>query len=54
MYQGLCVDKAEAVHLILQGPVVEGVQDELAHTGMAAVEHPIVAVVGGSIKTPQR
>ena len=49
LHKRLCIDKAKAIDLVLQGPVVKGVHDELAHTGMPAVQHTIVAVVCGGI-----
>ncbi len=51
--QGLSIDEAETINLVVVSPIVEGVQDELAHHRMAAVEQSIVAVVGGSIQAPQ-
>ena len=51
--QGLCIHKAEAIYLVLHCPVVQAVHDELAHTGMAAVEHAIMAIISGSIEPSQ-
>ena len=48
--QGLCIHKAEAVYLVLHCPVVQAVHDQLTHTGMAAVQHAIVAIVSSSIE----
>ena len=53
LHQGLSIHKTEAIDVVLIGPVVQGVQDELTYHGMPTVEHPIVAVVGGSIQASQ-
>lgn len=54
LHQGLCIDEAEAIDLVLVRPMVQGVQNELPHHSMPTVQHSIVAVVGGCIQAPQR
>ena len=53
LHQGLSIHETEAINPVFISPVVQGVQYELAYHGMPTVEHPIVAVVGGSIQASQ-
>ena len=53
LHKCLCIDEAEAIDLVLIGPVVKGVKYELAHHNMPTVQHSIVMVVGGCIQASQ-
>ena len=54
LHKRLCIDKAEAINLVHQCQVMKRVHDELANTGMPAVENTIVAVVCGGIQASER